>query len=582
MARTVAGNTITQALIDAQNSASRTPYIRIYINSTDYFSRLLYLEHYEEAYRDRAVIGLSNRDGTLDAVDLDGYEFEIAYGLITGNAVAEPLGNNDTAEYTYTATLWVKSHQIISVGGERIYQIYAEGMWSGLRELRVLPGLLVWKASVAVKENQIIHPTTPNGHSYKCTTAGTTAASEPTWPTVSEDTVADNTVTWTEDGGNIAVSSKFNATHTVEELIKLTIESMGWTWTTITGDTDGIIDAFSPIFWVNKLPFETAAAILYRLIWMTKHYLRPKKSKTFEAVFPQSDDTADVTYYTTQAPYFIDYIEKEGLLIPNSIVVVANQDPDTGGWNTADYPLIVGTAKDNAQIAAYREVVEPYFAGNIQSQANADNRASAILARLQAERLSGQLLINHDSRLELFDKVAISDSRKGSAISWPSDAMARISTLLHKYARKTNEYTLAVTLGEVSADFGIPNWSIMQNARGASEGKVKDEETVNEFISDVTKPPSPPPPIFTLGDPSRPIDAWERIPNYPMPAYTKLQSVGAAGMMADREFYEYALLKAIKAEESPLHLLPQRYVDMLWEQQKQWAYMRQQEKEWTK
>ncbi len=133
MARTVGAGTITQALIDAQNGA-RTPHIRIFINGVDYTSRLLYLEHHEEAYRDRAVIGLSNRDNSLDSLNLDGEEFEIAYGYITGNNVAEPLGNGATAEHVYAPTLWVKSHQIISIQGERIYQIYAEGMWMYLRE----------------------------------------------------------------------------------------------------------------------------------------------------------------------------------------------------------------------------------------------------------------------------------------------------------------------------------------------------------------------------------------------------------------------------------------------------------------
>jgi len=42
-------------------------------------------------------------------------------------------------------------------------------------------------------------PTSPNDHFYKCTAAGTSAASEPTWPT-DGSTVTDDSVTWKDMG----------------------------------------------------------------------------------------------------------------------------------------------------------------------------------------------------------------------------------------------------------------------------------------------------------------------------------------------------------------------------------------------
>lgn len=397
--RTVAGGTITQALIDTQSDANKTPYIKVYINSTDYFSRLEYLEHHEEPYRDRAVIGLNNRDGTLDAVDLDGQEFEIGYGY-------DSSGNGGSAtDKVDTPTMWVKSHQIISVGGERIYQIYAEGMWMYLREMSVLPGFNIWKASKAYVAGQVITPTTPNGHSYQCSTAGTSGASEPTWPTGSGDTVADGSAVWTEIGTEyIPYSSTFNRTHTVEELMQLVIEAMGWTWTAVS-NSDGIIDDFKPLFDINQTPFEVAASILYRLLWMTKSYLRAKLSKTFEVVYPQTSDDVDETYYSNQAPYFEEYDEKTILLIPNSIVVLA-------GLLTDGTYSIIGTDSDATQIAKYHEVIQPYLAASIDSQVDADNRASAILTRIRAEILGGRLTLPfHDCRVELYDKVLVDDAR---------------------------------------------------------------------------------------------------------------------------------------------------------------------------
>lgn len=55
----------------------------------------------------------------------------------------------------------------------------------------------VWAASTAYAVGAFRTPTTANGFRYEVTTAGTSAASEPTWPTTLGGTVVDGTVTWT-------------------------------------------------------------------------------------------------------------------------------------------------------------------------------------------------------------------------------------------------------------------------------------------------------------------------------------------------------------------------------------------------
>lgn len=55
-----------------------------------------------------------------------------------------------------------------------------------------------WEASTAYSLGVSVQPTTPNTYRYECTTAGTSAASEPTWPTAAiGNTVTDGTVVWT-------------------------------------------------------------------------------------------------------------------------------------------------------------------------------------------------------------------------------------------------------------------------------------------------------------------------------------------------------------------------------------------------
>jgi len=56
-----------------------------------------------------------------------------------------------------------------------------------------------WEAATAYALGDFVVPTTPNGHYYQCTTAGTSDASEPTWPT-DGSTVTDGTVVWTDVG----------------------------------------------------------------------------------------------------------------------------------------------------------------------------------------------------------------------------------------------------------------------------------------------------------------------------------------------------------------------------------------------
>lgn len=55
-----------------------------------------------------------------------------------------------------------------------------------------------WTLSTAVGTTVYMVPTVGNGHLYKCTTAGTTAGTEPTWPLTAGGTVTDGTAVWTE------------------------------------------------------------------------------------------------------------------------------------------------------------------------------------------------------------------------------------------------------------------------------------------------------------------------------------------------------------------------------------------------
>lgn len=60
-----------------------------------------------------------------------------------------------------------------------------------------------WAASTAYEVGDVVRPTTGNGHLYVCVAAGTSAGSEPTWPTTRGGNVADGGATWDEIGVGI-------------------------------------------------------------------------------------------------------------------------------------------------------------------------------------------------------------------------------------------------------------------------------------------------------------------------------------------------------------------------------------------
>ncbi len=337
---------LSETLLAAQQSDSRIPCVKVVINETDYTDRVLNLEHREEPYREMAIIILRNDDRHFNNTNLLGQKFQIGYGDYTGETVAEPDGDAAGNEYAYTSDLWVKSQMMVSAEGQLYCQLYCEGHWAYMREQRL-----------------------------------------------------------TNYGDPPYYSYSFEET-TIYDMIEAVIETvLGWTLEDL-GDSDSIIDVLTPTFDLNEMPYELAAEVLYRLIYMTKSFIRSKADDTFEIVYPQEDDAVDETYYSYQQPYFYEYNEKANLLIPNSIKVFSNRSED-GTWDD----IVTGEVEDTVQSALYTEVVESHIYGSITTEAEADLIAQAILSKYKAEQLAGRLIIPHDARVELYDRVAIYDAR---------------------------------------------------------------------------------------------------------------------------------------------------------------------------
>jgi len=372
--------TLSPALLAAQQVTSRTSAVRVLINGVDYSSRVLFIEHHEEPYRDYASILLQNNDRGLDkvstlATNLLGYRFRIAYGYFTGRIVAEPNGDGSGNEYVETADLWVKAQKMISSEGQLECELYCEGQWMYLREQ-----LLTVQADQVV----IANPTNK------------------------------------EDEGFLG--DTFNGTKTVYQLIQsVIVNAMGWTLNAFPGAQDYIINSFYPVYTLR--PMASAAAVLaddeMSLIKMTKCYLRAKANRIWEIVYPQSSDPVDRTFYSDQAPYFYEFAETINLITPNRVIVIANDPNDKyrtlGAW---PQPIMIGdTGAYNATHPGqpdgghYDEVLEAELAPTITIQEDADNRAEARLVRKKSESRAGYLITSHDCSIELYDKVEVEDQR---------------------------------------------------------------------------------------------------------------------------------------------------------------------------
>lgn len=82
-------------------------------------------------------------------------------------------------------------------------------------------------------------------------------------------------------------------------------------------------------------------------------------------------------------------------------------------------------------------------------------------------------------------------SGEGGAI-YPTEAITRVTNLIHRYNRATGVYTLEMALGEVTSDFGLPEW--LTRPQPAVPKDV--EEQVKEIVKDVLPPEAIPPEII--------------------------------------------------------------------------------------
>jgi len=346
---------ISATFLAAQQAASNTPYYKLVFTSKDGNTTV-------DLSTDSATYG--NRILLIDHIEepYDDYATIIfrnqdraipsvkGYWIEIGYGYTTGAGDEYLGDGTNEGApprLWVKHQQTISSGGKLWEVLELEGMWAKLREQPMRLG------------------------------------SPPLY-------------------------SKSYTTDTVYDIMVLILAELSMTLAALAED-DGIIDSLQPQFDIDTQPFEYAAPLLYRLLNMTASYLKALDDLEFEIKYPQSGDSVDLTFYSGQAHYFYEYLERANVLVPNHFLVYGNQGVD-GLW--LDYLVSASpNGVDADEIAVYDEIYRIILAGSLTTQAQVNSRAAALLARAKFEQMAGRMYAPHDARVELYDRVQIHDTR---------------------------------------------------------------------------------------------------------------------------------------------------------------------------
>ena len=106
---------------------------------------------------------------------------------------------------------------------------------------------LQWSSSTIIEEGDRRVPTTIGSLWYVCTTAGTTGGSEPTWPTNIGDSVTDGTVVWRCEGTYSGPEKWANTAHAVGDECIPSITETGYYYRCITAGTGNATEPTWPI-----------------------------------------------------------------------------------------------------------------------------------------------------------------------------------------------------------------------------------------------------------------------------------------------------------------------------------------------
>ena len=432
-------------------------------------NRLEHVQHIEEPQNDSGVIMISNNDKSVP-VDLRGYLIHLGWGLNTSSGI-----KNNEAAGAVAPALWVVKQDDISgaIKGQRpdLYTIFElRGVWQAVlnaQPIRLGTAPYFWSYidpldfELGAGVNNI--PELADRTVFDCLryliggdeSAAVTAGSFVigiTYRIVSVGTTdftligaVSNTVGvgFTATGAGSGTGTAIVVGNT--GLSKQT--GLGFYLDDLGDQDDGLINDLTK---VNPFPtdgpsllydgeieaFGTYGSFINKLLALTNCRLRTKPSLTFKVIYPQDSDTADETYYSSASSGHPFYEVNHGRIgersagtpLPNHIQIWGGEDEVTGlplysgNWFDPDHYTTPPATFDSAAIeAAYTgnfmpvtfegDEFNPTWDVNLPSNDECKELAESLGLQMTANSLSTRVIIPMDARVELYDRVAISDVR---------------------------------------------------------------------------------------------------------------------------------------------------------------------------
>jgi len=354
-------------------------------NPTVNTNRLEHVQQIEERESDSGVILLSNYDRSVPA-DLTGYYVDLGWGLNTSDGVKW-----DTAAGAVAPRLWVMHQSDVSGapkgGRPNLYTLFQlQGVWSTI--LNKQPVRLGETPYFQYIDTETTIPALTNLTIYGVIEyLIETALSAQTGLTFTLDALG------SQDDGHIDTDIPF--------------PSSGELMRTINAETPGT--------------FQTYGEVILSLLELTNCVIIPRANLAFKIVYPQSSDTADETYYSSNADGHPFYeVENRRLNMTPNHIEVFGTDPESGvgDWFDPDhYDTPPSRPFTPAEIEAaytgeFMPVTQPISEDGLDTEAEADNRAAFYGWQLKDQILGTRVLIPMDARVELYDRVKVIDERK--------------------------------------------------------------------------------------------------------------------------------------------------------------------------
>ena len=373
--------------------------------ATYYLTTALNGEHTEEIYNHKLIVELDNSDGALSDLNYKGYQCDVYFG----GTVSE------TDYYSKAAPQWVVANRWDSaINMKRLFltcvglpnllvEDKAEHTFTPLSTstdtIKTLfaaiaagttPMYAAWQANTAYVVGDKVRPVSGISYAYKCTTAGTTHASnEPEWTSTIGATFADGTVTWT-------------CVHFDNPFSDCSAIAVEW------DSEDSLIDAYIPKDSFRIFKGSSRLSILRRLIDYTKCIMRFENDGKIHIRVPvTTGEVYDYEYSLTvdgEHPFF-SKAYRENIVIPNKIVVSSLED---------DSPFYVGSATSAASFALLPKIQyeETYLASNAQGTGIAE----AMIAKYEMSAETGSVYVKiMNTMQELYDYILVTDARQGDA-----------------------------------------------------------------------------------------------------------------------------------------------------------------------